>query len=49
MNKQQTLPLVGLTAYQALFEKMQVKPGESILIHAGAWRFGKYDDSTSKK
>ena len=34
------LPLVGLTAYQALFEKMQVKPGESILIHAGAGGLG---------
>lgn len=30
------LPLVGLTAYQALFEKMKAKSGQSILIHAGA-------------
>lgn len=34
------LPLVGLTAYQALFEKMQVKADESILIHAGAGGLG---------
>lgn len=34
------LPLVGLTAYQALFEKMQVKADGSILIHAGAGGLG---------
>lgn len=34
------LPLVGLTAHQALFEKMQVQTGESILIHAGAGGLG---------
>ena len=34
------LPLVGLTAYQALFEKMKAKSGQSILIHAGAGGVG---------
>ncbi|GET18295.1 NADP-dependent oxidoreductase [Ligilactobacillus agilis] len=34
------LPLVGLTAYQALFDKMQAKRGQSILIHAGAGAVG---------
>lgn len=34
------MPLVGLTAYQALFEKMKAKSGQSILIHAGAGGVG---------
>ena len=34
------MQLVGLTAYQALFEKIQVQTGESILIHAGAGGLG---------
>lgn len=34
------IPLVGLTAWQALFEKAKLKKGETILIHAGAGGVG---------
>lgn len=33
-------PLAGLTAWQALFDKAQLKKGETILIHAGAGGVG---------
>lgn len=36
------VPLVGLTAYQALFEATQLKAGETILIHAGAGGVGSF-------
>lgn len=35
-------PCAGLTAYQALTEKLNVKAGRSILIHAGAGGVGGY-------
>ncbi|MCM3628569.1 zinc-binding dehydrogenase [Paenibacillus glycanilyticus] len=35
-------PCAGLTAYQALIEKLNVKAGRSILIHAGAGGVGGY-------
>jgi NADPH2:quinone reductase len=35
-------PCAGLTAYQALLEKLNVKAGRSILIHAGAGGVGGY-------
>lgn len=35
-------PCAGLTAYQALIDKMNVKAGRSILIHAGAGGVGGY-------
>ncbi|MFI6449577.1 NADP-dependent oxidoreductase [Kitasatospora sp. NPDC050543] len=34
------LPLAGLTAYQALAGALEVKPGESVLIHAAAGGVG---------
>lgn len=34
------IPLVGLTAWQALFEFAKLQPGETILIHAGAGGVG---------
>lgn len=34
------IPLVGLTAWQALFEQAQLKKGQTILIHAGAGGVG---------
>lgn len=34
------IPLVGLTAWQALFDVGDLKPGQSILIHAGAGGVG---------
>ena len=35
-----SLPLVALTAWQALVERGQVKPGQKVLIHAGAGGVG---------
>lgn len=34
------LPVAGYTAYQALFDKLHVQAGDSILIHAGAGGVG---------
>ena len=34
------LPLVGLTAWQALFEAAELKPGQKVLIHAAAGGVG---------
>ncbi len=35
-----SLPLVGLSAYQALHDVAQVKPGQKVLIHGGAGGLG---------
>lgn len=35
-----SLPLVALTAYQALFERMNLKQGDKLFIHAGAGGLG---------
>lgn len=35
-----SLPLVALTAWQALFETADLQPGQSVLIHAGAGGVG---------
>ncbi|MGW6143986.1 NADP-dependent oxidoreductase [Streptomyces sp. NPDC055140] len=35
-----SLPLVALTAWQALVERAQVRPGQKVLIHAGAGGLG---------
>lgn len=35
------LPLVGLTAYQALIERLDVRPGESVLVHAASGGVGR--------
>ncbi|SDN20877.1 zinc-binding dehydrogenase [Alkalicoccus daliensis] len=35
-----SLPVAGYTAYQAIFEKLRVRAGKSILIHAGAGGVG---------
>ena len=35
-----SVPLVGLTAWQALTEKADVKPGDRVLIHAGSGGVG---------
>ena len=34
------VPLVSLTAWQALVERAQVKPGEKVLVHAGSGGLG---------
>ncbi|MGG7665152.1 quinone oxidoreductase family protein [Dyadobacter sp. BHUBP1] len=34
------IPLVGITAYEALFDRLRVRPGEWVVIHAGAGGVG---------
>ena len=36
------VPLAALTAYQALVERLQVKPGETVLVHAAAGGVGHF-------
>ncbi|WP_147804975.1 zinc-binding dehydrogenase [Alkalicoccus halolimnae] len=43
------LPVAGYTAYQALFHKLRVKEGESILIHAGAGGVGGFAIQLAKQ
>ncbi|MGW6404567.1 NADP-dependent oxidoreductase [Streptomyces sp. NPDC055134] len=40
MQEAASLPLVALTAWQALVERAQVRPGQKVLIHAGAGGLG---------
>ncbi|MDQ0465243.1 NADPH:quinone reductase-like Zn-dependent oxidoreductase [Caulobacter ginsengisoli] len=40
MSQAASLPLVALTAWQALVERAQVKPGQKVLIHAGSGGVG---------
>ncbi|GAB4908818.1 MULTISPECIES: NADP-dependent oxidoreductase [Mycobacterium] len=40
MNQAAALPLVGLTAWQALVKKAQLRPGQKVLIHAGSGGLG---------
>ncbi|MFJ2173594.1 NADP-dependent oxidoreductase [Streptomyces sp. NPDC087851] len=40
MEEAASLPLVALTAWQALVERAQVRPGQKVLIHAGAGGLG---------
>ncbi|WP_369229031.1 NADP-dependent oxidoreductase [Streptomyces sp. R21] len=40
MNEAGALPLVALTAWQALVERGKVRPGQKVLIHAGAGGVG---------
>ncbi|MFF7012704.1 NADP-dependent oxidoreductase [Streptomyces fimicarius] len=40
MEEAASLPLVALTAWQALVERAQVQPGRKVLIHAGAGGLG---------
>jgi NADPH:quinone reductase-like Zn-dependent oxidoreductase len=40
MTEAASIPLAGLTAWQALFEKTQIKAGERVLIHAGSGGVG---------
>ncbi|MDO4694467.1 MAG: NADP-dependent oxidoreductase [Eikenella sp.] len=37
-----SIPLVGLTAYQAFYEALRLKAGDKILIHAGAGGLGTF-------
>ncbi|MFE1552716.1 NADP-dependent oxidoreductase [Streptomyces sp. NPDC058718] len=40
MTEAASLPLVALTAWQALVERAKVQPGQKVLIHAGAGGLG---------
>ena len=40
MREAAALPLAGLTAWQALFEVGRLKPGETVIISAGAGGVG---------
>src|SRR5207248_5131109 len=42
MAQAASLPLVALTAWQALVERANVKPGQKVLIHAGSGGVGTY-------
>lgn len=40
MEEAASIPLVGLTAWQVLIERAQIKAGQKVLIHAGSGGFG---------
>jgi NADPH:quinone reductase-like Zn-dependent oxidoreductase len=42
MAEAASIPLVGLTAWQALIEKAQLRPGQKVLIHAGSGGVGTF-------
>lgn len=42
MDEAASIPLVGLTAWQALVEKAQLKAGQKVLIHAGSGGVGTF-------
>ena len=42
MNESASIPLVGLTAWQALIELAQVKPGQKVFIQAGSGGVGTF-------
>nr|WP_168724955.1 NADP-dependent oxidoreductase [Rhizobium laguerreae] len=42
MAEATSIPLVGLTAWQALVERAQIKPGQKVLIHAGSGGVGTF-------
>ncbi len=42
MEEAASIPLVGLTAWQALVERAQLKKGQKVLIHAGSGGVGTF-------
>ncbi|WP_296172383.1 NADP-dependent oxidoreductase [uncultured Brevundimonas sp.] len=42
MDQAASIPLVGLTAWQALVERADLKPGQKVLIHAGSGGVGTF-------
>jgi NADPH:quinone reductase-like Zn-dependent oxidoreductase len=42
MEEAASIPLVGLTAWQALIERASLKQGQKVLIHAGAGGVGTF-------
>lgn len=49
MAEAAALPLVGLTAWQALVERAQIKPGQKVLIHAGSGGVGTFAIQLAKQ
>ena len=49
MEEAGSLPLVALTAWQALVERGKVKPGQQVLIHAGAGGVGSFAIQLAKR
>ena len=45
MEEAASIPLVGLTAWQALVEKAKLKRGQKVFIQAGFWRRGHFRHS----
>lgn len=48
MQEAASIPLVGLTAWQALVEKAQLQQGQKILIHAGSGGVGTFATQLAK-
>ena len=42
MAEAASIPLVGLTAWQVLVERTQIRPGQKVLIHAGSGGVGTF-------
>jgi NADPH:quinone reductase-like Zn-dependent oxidoreductase len=42
MAEAASIPLIGLTVWQALVERAQIKPGQKVLIHAGSGGVGTF-------
>jgi NADPH:quinone reductase-like Zn-dependent oxidoreductase len=42
MEEAASIPLVGLTAWQALIERARLRPGQKVLIHAGSGGVGTF-------
>ena len=42
MHEAASIPLVGLTAWQVLVERAEIKPGQKVLIHAGSGGVGTF-------
>lgn len=49
MEEAASIPLVGLTAWQALIELAQIKAGQKVLIHAGAGGVGTFAIQLAKQ
>jgi NADPH:quinone reductase-like Zn-dependent oxidoreductase len=49
MAEAASVPLVALTAWQALVERAQVQPGQKVLIHAGSGGVGTYAIQLAKQ
>lgn len=47
-NTAAAIPLTGLTAYQAIVEELEAKPGETLLIPGGSGSFGQMAVSIAK-